>query len=439
MIHKNEYCKRRHRSIFVKLLFVLFGTMFIIHFIIGGLFSFLFGRRSVRPLINNIQQYANYIIQDIGSPPDTVRVREIVKRSDIQIRYEGPAFIWSSSASLPSIDEVDHRIKQRKLGSGPGKILKRYHIVSFDKDSKFLFKWGFGPYVDMHRQIFLFLLLIITLTFIGANIFIRRILRPIRWLRRGVNDISQGNLDINIPIRKRDELGCLTEAINDMAKRIKEMIQSRDQLLLDVSHELRSPITRIKVALEFIPESEKKESLINDLTEIEIMITEILESERFRNGRETLILIQTNLVTLISEVGQEFIKRSPHLEYHGFEKPCTIILDAERMKIVFRNIIENSLKYSKPDSPPIKISLIDGEHSVTIQIKDSGSGIPKEELPYIFEPFYRVDRSRSKKIGGYGLGLHISKKIIKAHQGSINIRNNPDRGVLITLTLKKRI
>jgi len=164
----------------------------------------------------------------------------------------------------------------------------------------------------------------------------------LRWLYQGVHEISNGNLNAEIPIRNDDEFGRLSQAFNEMTKRIREMIKTKDQLLLDVSHELRSPITRMKLALEFIPDSQKRDSLAADLTEMETMVMEILESERFRNGLGKLDLQEHNISQIIKKITKEFDDRPPGLKLVSIPDKVRLKIDAERVKIVLNNILENA-------------------------------------------------------------------------------------------------
>lgn len=118
--------------------------------------------------------------------------------------------------------------------------------------------------------------------------------------------------------------------------------------------------------------------------------------------------------------------------------PTIAEVDIERIQIVFRNILENAIRYSDKESNPIEISIVDTKESVEVRIKDDGVGIPNEHVSNIFEPFYRVDTSRSKRTGGYGLGLSLCKKIMDAHKGSIEIKNNSKNGITVYLKFPKR-
>lgn len=309
-------------------------------------------------------------------------------------------------------------------------ILIVVFITSFF--SMFMFNRTPAEVEPVHRVFFYLMLILVVIVLITAHIFIRNLLTPLKELRRGVNSISGGNLDIEVPVLGSDELGSLTQAFNTMTRRIRGMIEARDQLLLDVSHELRSPITRMKVALELLPEHEKKNNIRADLLEMELMIREILESERMKNSR--LELRECNIIDLVKEVSECLEGQPPGITLDSLPDNLRVKIDAKRIKTVLQNLLENALKYSTPESKPVRISCDRDGETATITIKDDGQGIPEEELPQIFEPFYRVDRSRSRETGGYGLGLSMCKRIMKAHNGNITAENNSSgRGVTMKI------
>jgi signal transduction histidine kinase len=266
-----------------------------------------------------------------------------------------------------------------------------------------------------------------------AYIFQRRLLRPVRLLDAGVERLSTGDLNVTVPVLTRDEFGALTDAFNKMAGGVKQMIQARDQLLLDVSHELRSPLTRLKVALALMPDDENRAGMAGDLNEMEAMITELLELERMREGRG-MRCERRDLVPLLREVAEAYKSGPPGVRLLTLPSAILIEMDREKVRTVLRNLLENARKFSLPDSRAVEITAEANGGVVEVQIRDDGPGIPESDLPNLFEPFYRVDRSRSRKTGGYGLGLSICKRIMGAHSGSITVSNNSGRGAVFVLT-----
>jgi signal transduction histidine kinase len=433
MIFRKHTCSQRHhRSIFMKLLFVLIATGFLVFLLVGVLFKAFFSSGAHDLFEKNLNNYANYIVRDIGVPPDTVRARQIANEFAIEIRYESPGFVWATSPDSPFIEDVQKQRRRQK--HSPRWLTHDFFVITNPDGSQFLL------YSDVKNVfklspgfIFVFLFFLI-LILSGAHFFMGKILRPVRWLTEGARQIGDGNFDYRIPVHQHDELGRLSRAFNDMTQNIKVMIHARDQLLLDVSHELRSPITRMKVALEFLPTSEEKKNIQDDLSEMETMITEILESERFKNGHGKLDLKEHNISKIIFDVAENYKSTLPGVQLKSFPKSIKLKIDFDRIRIVLKNIFENAIKYSTPESKPIEIFLKQEDKIIVVQIKDDGPGIPEEHIPYLFEPFYRVDKSRSKKTGGYGLGLSLCKKIMEAHGGRIEVFNNEQRGVTVLLT-----
>jgi signal transduction histidine kinase len=285
-----------------------------------------------------------------------------------------------------------------------------------------------------HSHLLWVLHFVMALIVLLAYLVLRRSLRPLRELHEGVARLSEGELDVTVPSRTRDEFGALAEAFNQMVRRISEMLRARDQLLLDVSHELRSPLTRVKVALALLPEGDKRRRIEADVAEMEAMIAELLELERLRGGRG-LRRERLDLVALLQEVVEGFQDRRPGVRFVAEAPELWAEVDGEKIRIVLRNLLENAFKYSLADSRPVEVLVkADGE-TVIVTVTDDGPGLPAEDLHNLFEPFFRVDRSRSKKSGGYGLGLSICKRIVEAHGGRIEAANQSGRGAEFTITL----
>jgi signal transduction histidine kinase len=257
---------------------------------------------------------------------------------------------------------------------------------------------------------------------------LRRLFKPLKELSSAVEQIGDGNYDVKVPVSRKDELGELAESINEMTGKISSSIKAKEQLLIDVSHELRSPLTRIKLGLEV---GSAKEKIEEDINEMERMVTGLLESYRSDSAFTNLKLAKVNIVELLEDTISEY----DLVERLKLIKPSNEIYvnaDFEKLQIVFRNLIDNALKYSN-DS--VEIEAREQSGNARIIFKDRGSGISEEDLKNIFEPFYRADPSRSRRTGGFGLGLSICKKIIDAHNGEILINSRINEGTEVILKL----
>ncbi len=415
------------QSVFTRLVAIMLALATILLVLVFGFFLLYVG-----PLMNaSIDGVVHEYIHTVAATaPSYAQAKEISRRRDVQTRYEGPDGAWTTADNLPTIAEAQRR--QRRPFSG-----RHYYMTSAPNGGTYLFEWNFDERMRMAHLVvpWVVLLLIATVVF-AAHGVLKRLLLPLRWLGDGVARLSEGDLDVVVPKRSADEFGALTDAFNRMVGRIKDMIRTRDQLLLDVSHELRSPLTRVKVALELVGDAEMKARMAADLAEMEMMISELLELERLRD-RHGLNTSRQSVVPILADVAQTFAERSPNVRVAPGTPEIVADIDADRIRTVIRNLLENATKYSLPDSRPVEVSAAQNGDSVVIRVTDDGPGIPERDMSNLFEPFFRVDRSRSKKTGGYGLGLSISKRIVEAHGGSISAENNATRGASFVVTLPK--
>lgn len=419
--------KRRVRvSIFARLLTIMIVMAVTLLVIVATFFVFFVFPAATAEAGHAFDQFSRGVA---ASAPDYRAAQELAHRVHVRIRYEGPRGSWSTDPYVPAIADV-------RQGRAVSFIGREYHVESAADGGSYLFVWDYGEHVrGLHRKMLWLLSFLMVGVVCTAYVFQRRLLRPVRLLDEGVARLSTGDLNVVVPVVTRDEFGALTDTFNEMVGRVKRMVQARDQLLLDVSHELRSPLTRLKVALALLPDDENRAGMAADLNEMEVMITGLLELERMREGRG-LRRERGDLVAIIKELTEVYTSEPPGVR---LEAPPELWLDMDREKIriVLRNLLENARKFSLPDSGPVVITVQPEGTNVIVCVCDDGPGIPEPDLPNLFEPFFRVDRSRSRKTGGFGLGLSISKRIMEAHAGSISVTNNPGGGASFLLTFQR--
>ncbi|MCX5804921.1 MAG: HAMP domain-containing sensor histidine kinase [Proteobacteria bacterium] len=430
----NNRFQRIIHSVFTKILLTLLVAGISIN-LIAAVFFIHGARESLKGAWqHNIDQYLEYIIKDLGTPPSMERAKNIVKQAALQIRYESPDLTWTTSNEIPTSSMLHLKTDQKnhfiRMPFKEGK-----YIIALSRGSDtYIFSFHPHPPLEKRRIVFIILLVfILTIVVLIAYLIIRRILRPVKYLSEGVRQVASGHLDHRVPTSCTMEFGQLAEAFNDMTLRIQNMLHAKDQLLLDVSHELRSPLTRMKVALELMPDGQTKENVIDDIREMEIMISEILEAARLRNTTESLQIESIPVKNFLSEICEIHSNKQPGIRIGDIPDNACIHGDPMLVKIVFNNIISNAVKYSSPDGEPVKLSWKEDPQYAIVEIQDRGVGIPETELPYIFEPFYRVDKSRSKHTGGYGLGLSLCKTIMESHQGKIEVESAPGTGTIVSL------
>jgi signal transduction histidine kinase len=374
------------------------------------------------------------LISLIGSPPDTVLARKICTGMSWQIRYQSSGQNWSSSDSIPTIEQLSEipAFKERfAFDSHFGFMANSKLYLVFNTGSGVFVVQPAGPRDTFDEQkAILILVVLLSLIILSLYYLIRRLFDPLKLLMSAVHDVGKGNYYLNIPVNRKDELGELASSISSMASNIGNSIKAKEQLLLDVSHELRTPLTRIKLGLEV---DSPKEKINDDIFEMETMISGLLESYREESAIDSLHLEQTDIVELLKDTQDEYIA-ADRIVFDSPGRSILLNIDEDKIQSVFRNIISNGLKYS---TGKVEISIEEDPKNVRIKFKDSGIGISKEDLPYIFEPFYRADQSRSRSKAGFGLGLSICKKIMDAHRAVILVNSTPNAGSEFTLVFNK--
>lgn len=380
-------------------------------------------RRSERVLINLL-----------GTPPDTVRAKQFCKDMGWNMRYQSAGFKWTSSDSVPTVDELSKSkgfLDQFKNEDRFVYVYNSRPLLIYKTPNEIYVLQTVAPRDEFdEQQAIIMLAILLTIIILSFYYIIRKLFTPLKLLSTAVQQVGEGNYYIEIPVKRNDELGELAESISSMASKIGDSIKAKEQLLLDVSHELRTPLTRIKLGLEV---DSPKEKINEDVNEMERMISGLLDSYRTENSVGNLNLAKTDIAELMEDIIEEY-ESGERLKLLTPGKHEFLVVDEEKIQAVFRNIIENALKYSESD---IEIKFEGDEKSVTVSVRDFGVGISEKDLPYIFEPFYRADHSRTRATGGFGLGLSICKKIMDAHKAAIIVISKPGAGSEFRLVFNK--
>lgn len=433
------YRRRYRRSLMPKLILILMGAGLLVNVCVGGFWRLSMFRQSHDAVERNVVHYAHGLAAEIGSPPDTSKARALAERYGLRIQYRGPGGAWESHPGPGFPDgrgpHAGSHAVQDEPGARTGWSKHRFFVEVPHDEAVYTFNTAFGPFAEGQGGYLALLICVLSGVLIIAFLAIRRLLSPLKGLITAVERIRRGELGHQVPVCSRDELGDLARSFNAMSTDLKEMIRSREQLLLDVSHELRSPITRIKVALEMTPEGAVKECISDDLGEMEAMIAEILETARLDSANGKLNLEPLDLDALVAEAVADADMRPPGAKRIGAKPGPGLMIRADRARLrkVLANVLDNAVKYSREAGSPVEVRLEVGPSEAILRVSDRGVGIPADELPKLFEPFYRVDRSRSRETGGYGLGLSLCKRIMEAHGGSISISSREGDGTEVSL------
>ncbi|WP_299775113.1 HAMP domain-containing sensor histidine kinase [uncultured Pseudoteredinibacter sp.] len=273
--------------------------------------------------------------------------------------------------------------------------------------------------------------------------------RPIRMLSEGVRNLAEGNFEKILPRLggRKDELVSLAGDFDKMALELREKQQSLKVLLGDVSHELRSPLTRVRLSLGLLEQKQENitakdfDRVKAELDRLDDLIDQILTVSQLENNPDyplnDCVELKGFLQSTIERVDVEIGRGSCRVSLHQSNVPDELLMSANREMLLraFENIIRNALKYTPPNGR-IDVELFDRPEEICIHVTDEGPGVPESELDKIFSPFYRLDPSRSSQ--GYGLGLAICKRAIEHNNGSV-VARNATRGLRIEISFPRRL
>lgn len=262
-------------------------------------------------------------------------------------------------------------------------------------------------------------ILIILLTYYR----VQKIFGPIKNIQKYTIQYGNGNFDEEIPRCSGTQLGELTDSINHMAKRIKNMLDAKRDLLLAIGHEIKTPLARLRLQAEMC--SDSNSGMIKNINEISKIIDDLLEAERVVD-HSNLNLEMMDLVAFLRCYQNERITLHTDLESLQYD------IDPVRFDLACKNVIGNSLKYAKGSNIDIYLELKD--NALIISFKDYGEGVSLSKHEKLTDAFYRPDEARSREEGGVGLGLHLVSNVIKAHKGRICFENLSP-GFLVKFTL----
>ncbi|MBS1912090.1 MAG: HAMP domain-containing histidine kinase [Bacteroidetes bacterium] len=426
--------------LFWKVLVLVIATAMVATFAIG-----LYSRYALRDNYNTflreqIASYLTMVVQTIGTPPDTSAARYVAAHYPLDVRVEHNGFAWSSAGSLtPPFATILEETDQSVFDRGDTILFREFdqHLHGIVRSGGWTYEIRLRsePKEGLVLPATIGLGVILLLLLYAAYRVVQRLLRPIPALMQGVKAVASENFEHTVPVESNDELGELTKAFNAMSQRLAAVIASKRRLLFDVSHELRTPLTRMRVAMEMLPEGRAKVSIERNVHELATMITELLENERLAVLGGALVVETVDVVALVQKVVDSFVHDSDRLELDSLTGSLEITADSQRLIVALRNVISNALKYSAESGGPVKVTVFPDDNGARVVVTDTGIGISLEAQAKVFEPFYRTDESRTRSTGGYGLGLSLTKSIVDAHGGVIQLSSSPGCGTTVMLWL----
>jgi two-component system OmpR family sensor kinase len=274
----------------------------------------------------------------------------------------------------------------------------------------------------------------------------RALARPIERLTEAARKLGTGDLSARAGLRRSDEVGELSLAFDDMAGRLESLVRSERQLLADVSHELRTPLSRIRVALDLAVEGDVErarkylEEIRIDLEELDQLLGDVLTAARLDQaggrGEVPLRLQQVKAREIVDRAAERFRRSHPgrELKVRVAGALPGLVADPVMLRRVLDNLLDNAVKYSESPAPVEVVARQEGA-AFQVSVRDQGIGVDPQDLPRLFTPFFRTDRSRARGTGGVGLGLALAKRIVEAHGGTITVESRPGLGTTVSFSI----
>ena len=357
----------------------------------------------------------------------------------------------------PGAQDLAKRVfeKQRPEVEGPSPLLARPAITS-----------GGDQYVlvaEMPRRspsgLFHPIVHVIAVTFVGGLFcygLARYLTSPVAKLSAATRELARGNLSARVgPAlgKRRDELASLGADFDVMAEKIQSLVDSQRRLLGDISHELRSPLARLNVALELARQRSGADAITaleriqREAENLNEMIGQLLALTRLESGAEQIRKTEFDLAFLVRDIAADADfeahsrKRSVRFEA---EEGCTIVGNEQLLRRAVENVVRNAVQYTAENTEVnVKLECRNNDQATNhraavITVRDHGAGVPESALVEIFRPFHRVDEARDREAGGVGLGLAIAERAVRLHRGSVQAANADSGGLLVTIVLPVR-
>jgi signal transduction histidine kinase len=426
-----------------------------IYLVAGALFvagsiaaiRWVYANDQLRDLVGgHLSLHVDYVRRDIGNPPNIANAIAITEKVPVDIRITGPDLDWASSPGFPAMSEL-------RFGSSDvfqattSHWLQGLEGVQFAEHRGHSFlKFDEGPYtvivaspriadpvVDRRLTPVIagFVLVLVALTYLA----VRWLFRPIEAIRQGARRIGRGDFRHRIGTTRNDQLGDLATDINGMAEDVQRMLDAKRQLLLGISHELRSPLSRIRLALELEEDSAHVRGLRSDVAEMEKIITTLLEAERL-NTRHAVLTISSVLARELVErvIDDYFAADRDRIRVSG-PADLRVQVDEARLTLIVKNLVGNALRYTPADAGTVDVEVSADGDRWRLGVSDQGPGIAPDQVQHIGEPFYRGDPSRTRGTGGSGLGLYLARLAAQAHGGTLELDRRHSSGARFVVTL----
>lgn len=422
----------RHFGLYTRF-FLLFTvtTILLVVFVILGFFALSEEDAKDIVLERHVQLFD--IMTNVASAPiDIEKLKAEAKKNRVHIQINTPQKSWKTSRTLPHQDELlpsavalgslyftRHKTKYYIIAQhNQAWIIVTSQIANLIVYPKWLVWW---PWFAVALVVF------ISYRLLAGQ------LKPVKDAIYSAQQIGEGNFNYKIARHPKNDLAELTQGLDKMADQLQKLFTAKDDLLLAVSHELRSPMARMKVSFALLEQNDIVRRLDNDVNQMDLIISQLLESARLQQSDKALHIETYFLPSFIDETLEEY-EHSDRLLMTNDIPDIAIDMDNGRIKFVIRNLINNALVHSG-DKGKIRIEFSKDSTQTHIAIKDRGRGIPEKYLADIFEPFSSASAIDNRNQKGLGLGLYLCKRIAVAHGGDLTVISEAGKGSTFTLHL----
>lgn len=348
---------------------------------------------------------------------------------------------------IHSLKKIDSVYKEIKIDEQPVRLFMK-------KTDKINISVGYtieevqGTLAELLKIILIALPIVLGVSTIGGLILSKLSLRQIDEVIQGAEEITATNLNRRLPEAfTNDEVGHLTKTLNKMIERLEKSFTQIRQFTSDASHELRTPLTILRGELEIALHSEKSvddyelivASALEEAERLSNVVETLLDLSRAETGQIKINLIRADISKIVQDIAEdaEVLAEEKKINVESnIEKNVMVNHDPPRIHQAVLNLVDNAVKYT-PNNGTVKIELKKTPDFIEIIVSDTGTGIPAEQIPYIFNRFYRVDKARSSNVYGAGLGLSIVHWIVEAHNGTIDVKSEYSKGSAFTLKIPR--
>lgn len=413
--------------------FLLFTvtTILLVVFVILGIFS-LSEEEAKNIVLERHEQLFAMMTNVAIVPIDIEKLREEAKKNRVYIQINTSNKSWKTSRTLPHQDEL----LPTSVALGSLYFTRhntKYYLLAQQQDSWIIVTSQIANLIVYPKWLVFWPWCVVVLVLFISYRVLANQLKPVKDAIYSAQQISEGNFKHKISHHPKNDLAELTHGLDKMAEELEKLFTAKDDLLLAVSHELRSPMARMKVSFALLEQNDIVQQLDKDVNQMDLIIGQLLESARLQQSNKALHIETYFLPSIMNETLKEHENHERFLITNDIPE-IAMDMDIGRIKFVLRNLFNNAITHSG-DRNKIRIKFNKSSTLVGIAVSDQGRGIQQKYLSTIFEPFTSTSSINNRDHKGLGLGLYLCKRIALAHKGDLTVVSEEGQGSTFTLHL----